>query len=73
MRKLALILVAVIVAAGAGYAARGYLAEVADRAHGQAVGRPAATLTDLTSIDQLKAAFEGAGGEPRLILLLSPT
>lgn len=34
---------------------------------------PAATLTDLNRIDQLRAAFNQADGTPRLILLLSPT
>ncbi len=31
------------------------------------------TLTDLHSINQLRAAFNRASGEPRLIVLVSPT
>lgn len=31
------------------------------------------TLTTLQNIDQLKTAFNTASGEPRLILLVSPT
>ena len=34
---------------------------------------PSATLTDLSSVDQLKGAFNQDTGHPRLILLLSPT
>jgi len=30
-------------------------------------------LTDLQSISQLRAAFQKASGQPRLIVLLSPT
>jgi len=30
-------------------------------------------LTDLRNIGQLRAAFNGAAGEPRLIILMSPT
>lgn len=31
------------------------------------------TLTDLHSIDQLRTAFNSASGEPRLVVLISPT
>ena len=31
------------------------------------------TLTSLQNIDQLKAAFNTASGEPKLIILVSPT
>lgn len=31
------------------------------------------TLTDLHSISQLQTAFNSASGEPRLIVLVSPT
>jgi hypothetical protein len=31
------------------------------------------TLTNLQNIDQLKTAFNTASGEPRLIILVSPT
>jgi hypothetical protein len=30
-------------------------------------------LRDLSSVDELKAAFERDAGKPRLVLLLSPT
>ena len=31
------------------------------------------TLTDLHNINQLRTAFNSASGEPRLIVLMSPT
>jgi hypothetical protein len=31
------------------------------------------TITDLHSINQLRTAFNRASGEPRLIVLMSPT
>ena len=34
---------------------------------------PGRALTDLHSIDQLRTAFNRASGEPRLIVLMSPT
>ena len=34
---------------------------------------PKRTLTDLHSINQLQSAFNTASGEPRLIVLVSPT
>ena len=39
------------------------------------VPRPAATggLTELRSLDQLRAAFNGAAGEAKLVVLMSPT
>jgi hypothetical protein len=74
VRKLVVaVVVLVLVLVGLGFAARGYLAEVADRAQEQAAGRPAATLTDLSRVDQLKDDFNAASGEPRLILIFSPT
>jgi hypothetical protein len=35
--------------------------------------RSSGTLTDLRSVDQLKSLFNERSGEPRLILLISPT
>jgi hypothetical protein len=67
------VVVVLLVLVGVGFAARGYLAEVAARAQEQASGQSAASLTDLSSVDQLKAAFDAGAGEPQLILLLSPT
>jgi hypothetical protein len=40
--------------------------------HATATG-PKRTLTVLHSIDQLRAAFNTASGEPRLVVLISPT
>ncbi len=34
---------------------------------------PTAALTDLTSLDDLRARFNADAGKPRLILLVSPT
>ena len=34
---------------------------------------PEAPLTDLSTVNQLQAAFNADAGKPRLILLLSPT
>jgi hypothetical protein len=31
------------------------------------------TLSDLSSVDELKARFNGDAGKPRIVLLLSPT
>jgi hypothetical protein len=74
MRRLAVgVVVVALVLVGLGLAARGYLAELADRAQEQASGRPAATLTDISGIDQLKSAFNADSGEPRVILIFSPT
>jgi hypothetical protein len=67
---LVLVVAALIVAVPEG---RLYVAEVGARAQEQATNAPAAKLTDLRSIDQLKDAFNTAQGTPRLVLLLSPT
>ena len=34
---------------------------------------PAEALADMSSMDDLRARFNGATGSPRLVLLLSPT
>ena len=49
-----------------------YLSEVVARI-GEAGSGSDAGLTDLTTIDQLKAVFNRDAGQPRLVLLLSPT
>jgi hypothetical protein len=49
-----------------------YVSELVHRL-GETSSGPSATLTDLTSVDQLKDAFNRDAGHPRLILLLSPT
>jgi hypothetical protein len=67
---LGVLVLAAVVAPPGG---RLYLAELGARVSESASGVPAARLSDLRSIDDLKVAFNTAGGEPRLILLLSPT
>jgi hypothetical protein len=49
-----------------------YLSEALARVGEVGYGRDA-SLTDLSSVDQLQAAFNRDAGHPRLILLLSPT
>jgi hypothetical protein len=68
---LIVLLLAVVIAATRD--GRLYVQEVATRAQEQATNAPAAKLTELSSIDQLKAGFNDADGMPRLILLFSPT
>jgi len=49
-----------------------YLSEAIARI-GETGSGPNASLTDLTGVDQLQAAFNQDAGHPRLILLPSPT
>jgi hypothetical protein len=49
-----------------------YVSEAVSRL-GETSSGPDASLTDLTSVDQLRSAFNRDEGHPRLILLLSPT
>jgi len=49
-----------------------YVSEAVARLR-EASSGPSASLTDLSSVDQLKDAFNRDAGHPRVILLLSPT
>ena len=53
--------------------ASSYGPEMATRASEAFSSTPAAPVTDLTSVGQMQADFNAAAGQPRLILLLSPT
>ena len=62
MIRVALVVVAVALAAGGcGSSER------------QSTARSAHTLTDVHDIAQLRQAFNTASGEPRLIVIVSPT
>jgi hypothetical protein len=68
VKRLALLLVLVALVAGACGGSdddtpRGVVEEEA----------PRATLTDLTSVDQLRERFNADRGVPRLIVLVAPT
>ncbi|TAN33915.1 hypothetical protein EPN29_04590 [bacterium] len=67
------LLAVVLVVAGVQVAnPHSYLSEAVARI-GETGSGPDATLTNLTSVDQLQARFNRDSGHPRLILLLSPT
>lgn len=67
------LLAVVLIVAGVQIAnPHSYLSEAVARIGETGFG-PDATLTDLTSVDQLQANFNRDAGHPRLILLLSPT
>ncbi|HVA24708.1 MAG TPA: hypothetical protein VMW62_09960 [Chloroflexota bacterium] len=50
-----------------------YGPELGTRASEAVSSTPAAPVTNITDVSQLQSAFNAAAGEPRLILLLSPT
>lgn len=67
------LLAVVLVAAGVQLAnPHSYLSEAVARI-GETGSGPDASLTDLTSVDQLQTNFNRDVGHPRLIVLLSPT
>jgi len=67
------LLAVVLVVAGVQLAnPHSYLSEAVARIGETAYG-PDASLTHLTSVDQLEANFNRDASDPRLILLLSPT
>jgi len=67
------LLAVVLVVIGVQFAnPHSYLSEAAARI-GETGSGPDANLTDLTSVDPLRANFSRDTGHPRLILLLSPT
>lgn len=53
--------------------ARQYLPELGSRVTESVASLPAASVTDVTNISQLRAAFNADEGSPRLVVLLSPT
>jgi ABC-type glycerol-3-phosphate transport system substrate-binding protein len=67
MRRLALLLAVALVAGACGGSDEDTPSPVADSAPAEQ------TLSDLTSVDQLKERFNADQGVPRLILLVSPT
>jgi hypothetical protein len=67
------LLAVVLVVTGVQFAnPHSYVSEAIARI-GETGSGPDATLTDLTSVDPLRASFSRDAGHPRLILLLSPT
>lgn len=67
------LLAVVLVVAGVQFAnPHSYVSEAVARI-GETGSGPDANLTDLTSVDPLRANFSRGAGHPRLILLLSPT
>jgi len=70
LKTVGLLLVSLVILAAAASVGRGLPGELLDRFSER--GAPA-TLTALTSVNQLESAFNQADGTPRLILLFSPT
>jgi len=67
------VLLIVLVVAGVQVAnPHSYVSEAVARI-GETGSGPDASLTDLTTVDQLQANFNRDAGHPRLIILLSPT
>lgn len=61
---------AVVLVAGLYVITNGYAGEIRARLGEQG---PSAQVTDLHSVDQLRTAFNGDAGTPRLLVLFSPT
>ena len=70
LKTVGLLLVSLLILAGAAAVGRGLPGEVIDRFSER--GAPT-TLTDLRGVNQLQSAFNQADGTARLILLFSPT
>jgi len=70
LKTAGLFLVSLVIVAAAASVGRGLPGELIDRF--REPGAPA-TLTELSSVNQLQSEFNRADGTPRLILLFSPT
>ena len=70
LKTAGLLLVSLVILAGAASVGRGLPRELVDRFSERGA---TTTLTDLGGVNQLQSAFNQADGTPRLILLFSPT